>query len=200
VVFVQAAVNVNPADSEIVSQQIVFPRTIVGNIWCMAVELETLETATESPQCLAGNLDWLLAQAHYALASELSAAFAPIGVSSRGYCVLASALGSERTQGELADLVGLDKTTMVVTVDELERTGLAERRPSTTDRRARVIAVTRAGERKVVEGRKVVEQVQTDVLASLPASERKVFLEALGKLVEERLADPVECNPPLRRR
>ena len=51
----------------------------------------------------------------------------------------------EFTQTEIARMVGLDKTTMVVTVDELEAAGLAERRPSSTDRRARVIEVTKDG-------------------------------------------------------
>jgi MarR family transcriptional regulator, transcriptional regulator for hemolysin len=154
----------------------------------------------ESPRCLAGNLGWLLSRAHYALATEVSAAFAPIGVSSRGYHVLAAALTGEYTQTELADMVGLDKTTMVVTVDELEEAGLAERHPSSKDRRARVISVTEAGERKVAEGRKLIERIQKDVLAELPPPERKVFLEALGSLVKARLADPVECSPPMRRR
>ena len=58
----------------------------------------------------------------------------------------------EYTQKELAERIGLDKTTMVVTVDELEEKGLAERRPSSTDRRARVISVTKAGERTVARG------------------------------------------------
>ena len=44
-------------------------------------------------------------------------------------------------------MIGLDKTTMVVTVDELERAGLAERQASSTDRRARIIKVTPAGRR-----------------------------------------------------
>jgi DNA-binding MarR family transcriptional regulator len=118
----------------------------------------------------------------------------------RGYSVLGAALTGEHTQTDLADLVGLDKTTMVVTVDELERAGLAKRRPSTTDRRARVIAVTRAGERKLKEGQKVVARVQSDVLESLPARERSVFVDVLTTLVQTRLAEPVECRPPLRRR
>jgi DNA-binding MarR family transcriptional regulator len=109
-------------------------------------------------------------------------------------------LTGEHTQTELADLVGLDKTTMVVTVDELERAGLAKREPSTTDRRARVIAVTKAGERKLKEGQKVVAMVQSDVLDSLPARDRSVFVDVLTRLVQTRLAEPVECRPPLRRR
>jgi MarR family transcriptional regulator for hemolysin len=154
----------------------------------------------DCPDCLAENLSWLLTQAHFNLVSEIAAAFEPLGVSNRGYHVLATALGGEHTQKELAEIIGLDKTTMVVTVDELESAGLAERRPSSTDRRARVITVTKAGDRKVREGQRIVDQIQSDVLTSLPAKERKVFLEALGTLVQNRLSEPAECSPPLRRR
>jgi MarR family transcriptional regulator, transcriptional regulator for hemolysin len=146
------------------------------------------------------NLGWLLKSAHYALASEMIAAFEPLGVSARGYHVLVAALDANKTQKELAELVGLDKTTMVVTIDELEAAGLAERCPSTTDRRARVIAVTNEGRRKVTEGRKIVDHVQEDVLSALPAKDRKALLEGLDCLVRGRLSEAVECHPPLRRR
>jgi MarR family transcriptional regulator, transcriptional regulator for hemolysin len=154
----------------------------------------------DCPECLAENLSWLLTQAQFNLVSEIAAAFEPLGVSNRGYQVLATARGAEHTQKELAELIGLDKTTMVVTVDELEKAGLAERRPSSADRRARVISVTKAGERTVREGQKIVDRIQSDVLTTLPAKERKVFLEALGTLVQDRLSEPSDCSPPLRRR
>jgi MarR family len=66
-----------------------------------------------------------------------------LGICPRSHCVLAKAMESERTQIRLAERCALDKTTMVVTGDELERSGLAERRPSPTDRRARIIARSR---------------------------------------------------------
>jgi len=163
-------------------------------------ELERTRSADDCPDCLADNLSWLLTQAHYNLVSEIAVAFEPLGVSNRGYHVLATALSGEYTQKELAERIGLDKTTMVVTIDELERAGLAERQPSSIDRRARVISVTKAGERKVREGQEIVERIQNDVLESLPTPERKLFLEALGTLVKDRLAEPAECSPPLRRR
>lgn len=158
------------------------------------------KTAGDSQECFGGNLGWLLAQAHFALASECRAAFEPLGVSARGYHVLAAAMTGEHTQRELADIVGLDKTTMVVTIDELEAAGLAERRPSDTDRRARVIGVTKAGERKVDEGEALIAEIQKDVLETLPAAQRKVLLEALKGLVGGRLSEPSPCSPPLRRR
>jgi MarR family transcriptional regulator for hemolysin len=161
---------------------------------------EPTKSAVDCPDCLAENLNWLLTQAHFNLGSEIAAAFEPLGVTTRGHHVLATALTGEYTQKELAERIGLDKTTMVVTIDELEEAGFAERRPSTADRRARVISVTKAGERKVRDGQAVVERIQGDVLNSLPAKERKLFLEALGTLVRDRLAEPAECSPPLRRR
>jgi DNA-binding MarR family transcriptional regulator len=146
----------------------------------------------ECPECLAGNLGWLLTQAHFNLVSEFAAALEPLGVSNRGYHVLATASTGEYTQKGLAEQIGLDKTTMVVTIDELEQKGLAERR--------RVISVTKAGERTVAQGEKIIDRIQGDVLESLPLKERKVFLESLGSLVKERLSHPAADSPPLRRR
>ena len=161
---------------------------------------ERIKSAEDRPEILASDLGWLLAQAYFNLVSEITAGLEPLGLSKRGYHVLATALTGEYTQKELAERIGLDKTTMVVTVDDLEEKGLAERQPSSTDRRARVIAVTSTGERAVAEAQKLNDRIQKDVLESLPAKDRKVFLESLGSLVKGRLSKPAECSPPLRRR
>ena len=166
----------------------------------MEAKAQVAPVEAEETRCFAGNLAWLLYRAHWALAAELTAAFAPLEVSARGYHVLRAALSGEHTQSELAEIVGLDKTTMVVTVDELERAGLAERRPAPHDRRARIIAVTPEGARKVAEGDEVKERVQADVLGELPVRDQQALLDTLGRLVEGRLAEQVECTPPLRRR
>jgi MarR family transcriptional regulator, transcriptional regulator for hemolysin len=147
-----------------------------------------------------GNLGWMLDQANHALGSEVAAALAPLELGQRGFCVLSAAIESELTQTELAGMIGLDKTTMVVTIDDLERKGLAERVPSPTDRRARVIKVTDAGRQKVEEGQRIVVDVQNDVLDALPLSERAAFVAALMKLVGGRLSSAPPCSPPLRRR
>ena len=75
---------------------------------------------------------------------------------------------------------------------------VAKRRPSSTDRRARVIAVTRTGERKVRAAETVLQRVREDVLGTLPADERQVFLTALGPLACGRLSEPVPCAHPVR--
>jgi DNA-binding MarR family transcriptional regulator len=156
--------------------------------------------ASESAEPLAANLGWLLGHASHTLATEQTAALERVGISPRAYCLLTTAMTGDYTQIDLAQKVGLDKTTMVVTLDELEAAGLAKRRPSTEDRRARVVVVTDAGARKVAEAREIVEGIHADVLRALPARDRKVFVDALHRLVEDRLSEPTECSHPPRRR
>jgi DNA-binding MarR family transcriptional regulator len=86
-----------------------------------------------------------------------------------------------------------------VTIDELEAAGLAKRRLSSSDRRARIIEVTKAGERAVIEGTKIADRVHRDVLDALPARQREVLTDALSRLVEGHLATPVEGDRPIRR-
>jgi DNA-binding MarR family transcriptional regulator len=155
--------------------------------------------AEDCPDCLARNLNWLLAQAHYALASELAAALDPLGITPRGHSVLAAAMTGSYTQKQLADLVGLDKTTMVVTLDELEAAGLARRAPSPTDRRARVVEVTDAGHHRVASANELSARVQEDVLLSLGIPEARGLLDALSTLVRTRLAEPAACKGVRRR-
>lgn len=142
----------------------------------------------------------MLSHASHVLATELTARLGEIGISPRAHCVLSHALDQELSQIRLAEHCGMDKTTMVVTVDGLEREGLAERRPSSTDRRARIIAVTPAGRRLVQRAKRVVDEVYDNVLSTLPAREREGFVAGLARLVGERLATPMPCENAPRRR
>src|SRR5829696_9834759 len=146
------------------------------------------------------NLGWLLATVSHAFTTELTAKLEAVSVSPRAHCVLSTALRGEYTQTALAQAIGLDKTTMVVTIDALERAGLVERRTSSADRRARVIAVTAAGEAKVAEGERIVEHISDDVLSTLSPGSRAAFMDALRELAAERLCSATQCEKPVRRR
>jgi MarR family transcriptional regulator, transcriptional regulator for hemolysin len=133
-------------------------------------------------QLLAANLGWLLSQASHVLKTELTAALESLGISPRAHHVLKTAMQGEYTQTELAGIVGLDKTTMVVTLDELEAAGLAERRLSAADRRARVVGVTKAGAAKVRQAEAIAARIHADVLETLPGRERQALLDGLARL------------------
>jgi MarR family transcriptional regulator, transcriptional regulator for hemolysin len=137
-----------------------------------------------APERTERDVTGLLNMAGHALSNRLAAALADVDLTPRMQCVLVHALEEERTQIQLAALADLDKTTMVSTVDELEQRGLAERKPSATDRRARIIAVTDKGRLAAEEGQRIVDQVHADALSSLPAGARAAFVEALGHLAD----------------
>jgi MarR family transcriptional regulator, transcriptional regulator for hemolysin len=145
------------------------------------------------------DLSFLLDHTSHVLRTRMSAALAGIGLTARMHCVLVHALEEERTQVQLAELGDMDKTTMVVTIDALEQAGLAERRPSSTDRRARIIAVTAAGAAVAARSQEVVDGVHRAALDGLPDGEREVLLRALGRLVEGVLAVPSETGGTARR-
>ncbi|MFF2330101.1 MULTISPECIES: MarR family winged helix-turn-helix transcriptional regulator [unclassified Streptomyces] len=145
------------------------------------------------------DLSYLLDHTSHVLRTQMSAALAEIGLTARMHCVLVHALEEERTQIQLAEIGDMDKTTMVVTVDALESAGLAERRPSRRDRRARIIAVTEKGARLAEQSRRIVDGVHEDALRTLPSDDRDALLRALHHLAGDHLAVPAESPATVRR-
>src|SRR6476661_516688 len=161
--------------------------------------MTTSSTATMPPTQAPIDVDllFLVNQAAFALTAEMASALADIAITPREFCVLSHALKGELTQIRLAELSALDKTTMVVTLDRLEKAGLAERRLSHTDRRARIVAVTPAGKRAVGKAQGIVSRMYGSVLAVLPEDDREIFLRSLSTLVASRLAQPSHVEKPI---
>jgi MarR family transcriptional regulator, transcriptional regulator for hemolysin len=160
----------------------------------MSTTSQTQETLP--PQALASDLCWLLTRASQLLHGEFARALDASGISPREHAVLATAMTGEHTQTDLARMVGLDKTTMMVTLDELEKAGLAQRRPLPADRRARVVAVTDAGRQTVADAETILDRVRDQVLGLLPADQRDSFLQSLGALAcSENVGHACACDP-----
>ncbi|MDX5578175.1 MarR family winged helix-turn-helix transcriptional regulator, partial [Streptomyces sp. ID01-9D] len=147
----------------------------------------------------APDLSFLLDHTSHVLRTRMAAALGEIGLTARMHCVLVHALEEERTQIQLAEIGDMDKTTMVVTVDALESAGLAERRPSSRDRRARIIAVTEKGAALAQQSQAIVDRVHDEALTALDAGDRAALLKALNALAAGHLANPVESPRSVRR-
>jgi DNA-binding MarR family transcriptional regulator len=80
-----------------------------------------------------------------------------------------------------------------------EQAGLAERRPSSTDRRARIIAVTQKGAEVARRSQEIADGVHKAALGALPEDEREALLRAMNRLVTGHLAAPVEAPQAVRR-
>jgi DNA-binding MarR family transcriptional regulator len=76
------------------------------------------------------------------------------------------------TQQALGRCVGVDPSSMVSTIDELEAKGLVERRRHPTDRRAHAMHLTEEGLRVLARGRELAAGAQEELLAPLSAQER----------------------------
>jgi DNA-binding MarR family transcriptional regulator len=93
-------------------------------------------------------------------------------------------------QQELGAAMGIDRTTMVSLVDQLERAGLGKRRPSAKDRRAREVVITPKGRRLLERARRLTAQAEDDVLAGLTGAERGELLALLRRALESAPAQP----------
>jgi DNA-binding MarR family transcriptional regulator len=88
------------------------------------------------------------------------------------------------TQRELGSAMGIDPSTMVSLLDELEAAGLAKRRPHPKDRRAREVVITSKGRRLLERGRQMALQVEDEVLGGLNAGERRELLRLLRRALD----------------
>jgi MarR family transcriptional regulator, transcriptional regulator for hemolysin len=94
-------------------------------------------------------------------------------------------------QQDLGSALGIDRSTMVSLIDQLESAGLARRRPSATDRRAREVAITPKGRRLLERARGLISQVEDEVLAGLTANERRELLTLLRRALDSAPAQPL---------
>lgn len=143
------------------------------------------------------DLSFLLDKTSESLTARMSAALADLGLTARQYCVLDKASGGEHTQGRLAEEALLDKTTMVTTLDGLERAGLARRVASPTDRRARLVEITPEGEALIERAATVIQGVYDEVLGVL-GDERDALVTGLTRLVEGPLRETASDARPRR--
>jgi len=94
-------------------------------------------------------------------------------------------------QQELGSAMGIDRSTMVALIDQLESVGLAKRRPSATDRRAREIAITPKGRRLLERARGMISETEDEVLAGLTANERVALLSLLRRALDSAPTQPL---------
>jgi DNA-binding MarR family transcriptional regulator len=127
----------------------------------------------------AGQLFFRLWRASHTRVAE---AFGSIGLTPALFGIL-NVLGAREgaIQQEIGSAMGIDPSTMVSLIDQLEAAGLAKRRPHATDRRAREVVITPKGRRLLDRGRQMSMQVEDEVLQGLTAAERRQLLTLLRR-------------------
>jgi DNA-binding MarR family transcriptional regulator len=146
---------------------------------CENVRMATSPSADTDVAEFAGQLFFRLWRASHTRVAE---AFRTVGLTPALFGVL-NVLGVREgvIQQEIGAAMGIDPSTMVSLIDQLESAGLAKRRPHPTDRRAREVAITPKGRRLLERGRQMSMQVEDEVLRGLTAAERRQLLTLLRR-------------------
>ncbi|SDD45940.1 MarR family winged helix-turn-helix transcriptional regulator [Actinokineospora iranica] len=132
---------------------------------------------------VAADLGWALGAVYRGYLKATEAVLSGLPGGPRGHQVLIAARdGTACSQVALAQWLGVDRTVMTYLIDDLEREGLVERRPDPTDRRARRLVITEAGNARLAEATAALGRVEDHVLAPLGESEREVLRDLLRKL------------------
>ncbi len=136
------------------------------------------------PDALKRYTGFLLNKVGMIAQKQFSARLESLGVTTRmwGALNVLDAAGAI-TQHALCKGTGMDPSTMVSTIDELEARGLVERRPHPSDRRAHALHITDAGRETLARGRRIARQAQEELLAPLNEEEREQLRSLLLRLV-----------------
>ena len=149
---------------------------------CEHSQMATSPSADVEVAEFAGQLFFRLWRASH---TRVAAALESIGLTPALFALL-NVLGAREgaMQQELGSALGIDPSTMVTLIDELETAGLARRRLHPTDRRARTVALTPKGRRALERARRMALQVDDEVLHGLTAAERRELLKLLRRALD----------------
>jgi DNA-binding MarR family transcriptional regulator len=147
---------------------------------CKNMGAMSAEPSSESEVAeFAGQLFFRLWRATH---TQTAAALKSIGLTPALFAILNYLRANEGAiQQQIGSAMGIDPSTMVSLVDQLERAGLAKRRPQQQDRRAREVLITPKGRLALKRARELAEEVEDDVLQGLSQAERRRLVELMRK-------------------
>jgi DNA-binding MarR family transcriptional regulator len=135
-----------------------------------------------SSEDAAARLGLLLKHVQAGFAQQHAARLEPLGITGRQTAVLIGLAGDPVSQGELARRLGVDRTTMVALIDDVERRGWVERRTDPSDRRRNVVELTASGRDTLERARRASDEAEQEFLAPLSAADAQAFRRMLRAL------------------
>ena len=133
---------------------------------------------------LSRRLGYLLKHAQQELTELTTKALAPFGIDGRELGVLLVIADREPpSQLQVAQRLGVDRTTMVSLLDTLEEKGLVSRHPDAEDRRRNVVELTEAGRDTLRRGTRASDEAERAFLAPLTSQDGEHLRKSLQAIV-----------------
>ena len=118
-----------------------------------------------------------------ALARRFDDALRPFGLTNGQFSLLMSLNRPEPpSMAPVAALLAMDRTTLTAALKPLERRGLVEISPDPSDRRSRILKLTREGRRLLARALPAWQKAHDEVERSLPAGAPDHLRRSLGAL------------------
>lgn len=137
------------------------------------------------PENLSSRTSYLLGRASSHLHTLGEGDLEPLGITPREYTVLAVlAERSPLSQTQVAEILGLDRTTILKLGASLERKRLVVRERDAKDARAYAVALTPAGNRLRAEAFELLLACEARFLAPLTRKERKQLHDLLERVTD----------------
>lgn len=149
----------------------------------------TIENADEQglPPSMRNRVPYLLYRAAATSTTMADAGLRQVRLTARQMGILTLIIEREpMTQRQLGETIGVDRTTMVALLDDLEAKGFAERRRNPSDRRAFLIYPSRRGIAAQKRGLRVLDEIADEFLKPLSEQQREQLADLL-RLLEPRL-------------
>jgi MarR family transcriptional regulator, 2-MHQ and catechol-resistance regulon repressor len=127
---------------------------------------------------------WLvLMKAHRTLARHAMRSIESLDMGFSDFAILEALLHKgPQTVGEIGRRIDLTSGSITTAIDRLEQRGLVARGPHATDRRARVVRLTREGRAQIAKVFADHKAVMDQVAQALTKAERLTLIELLKKL------------------
>jgi DNA-binding MarR family transcriptional regulator len=123
------------------------------------------------PAELDGSAGYLLGKAMQRATALMDDVLGRHGLKARHYGVLLVVRDAARSQQEVGEVLAIDRTTMAMIVDDLERLGLAERAPHPANRRGYQVHLTEPGTQALEALIAEVRDADFELTAALSAGE-----------------------------
>lgn len=141
------------------------------------------EFSQRSPAGPGDSVAFLLSKVGFDAARRFAARLAPLGLEPRHVGLLRAVAAAEgKSQQVLGQQLRITPSRMVALVDDLERRGLAERRPNPADRRAHALHLTADGCRLLDRALQAAAEHENELCADLDPSERRQLAALLRRL------------------
>jgi len=135
-------------------------------------------------ELLKSNVGYLLNRSAQVLREKLSEALKEVPFSFSEYVVLRMVeLELAETQQDVAQLSGIDRSSMVSLLDGLEERALILRSRDPQDRRKHRLTLTPRGRKTLTHAKRIAGRVHKEFLSPLTEDEWLVLQEALSKLI-----------------